>query len=192
MGKYYRKYGELAGAVFDYLSEAFYAGQRVVRPNPFVILDVLVDSIKEFRKEKISKKQIRRVLKNLEKKEIIHLKEKDDKVYVYLKDKNNPLLLKYSTKRLLDFKKREKKWDGRWILVFFDVPEIQRNKRDYLRRFLDKLGFYRYQKSVYVFPYECKNEVNLIKKIVEGGKYIKYLVTEEIEDEDTIKTFFKI
>ena len=77
-------------------------------------------------------------------------------------------------------------------MVFFDVPEIQRNKRDYLRKFLNKIGFYRYQKSVYIFPYECEEEINLIKKIVEGAKYMKYIIAEKIEDEDAIKTFFKL
>ena len=40
-----------------------------------------------------------------------------------------------------------------WKMVsnFFDVPEIQRNKRDYLRDYLQKIGFYRYQQSVYIF-----------------------------------------
>ena len=93
---------------------------------------------------------------------------------------------------MLDFKRKEKKRDGRWFLVFFDVPEIQRNKRDYLRKFLRKLGFFPYQKSVYLFPYECEEEVRLIKKIVAGAKYMKYIIAEKIEDEDLARTFFKI
>ncbi|PIY70469.1 hypothetical protein COY89_01100 [Candidatus Roizmanbacteria bacterium CG_4_10_14_0_8_um_filter_36_36] len=61
-----------------------------------------------------------------------------------------------------------------------------------MRRFLVDLGFYPYQKSVYLFPYECEKEVELIKKIVEGTRYMKYIIAERIEDESTIKTFFKL
>ena len=66
--------------------------------------------------------------------------------------------------------RREKKWPGKWFLVFFDVPEKQRNKRDYLRSFLKDVGFYPYQQSVYIFPYECEEEIKLIKQIVESAK----------------------
>lgn len=72
------------------------------------------------------------------------------------------------------------------------MPEAQRNKRDYLRKFLIKLGFYQYQKSVYLFPYECEKEVSLIKKIVEGAKYMKYIIAEKIEDELSAKEYFKL
>ena len=90
----------------------------------------------------------------------------------------------------MDFKRREKKWPGKWFLVFFDVPEKQRNKRDYLRKYLQDIGFYRYQQSVYLFPYECKKEIDLIKKIVEAAKYTSYIIADEIENENQAKIFF--
>ena len=80
--------------------------------------------------------------------------------------------------------------NGFWF--FFDVPEIQRNKRDYLRDYLQKIGFYRYQQSVYIFPYECEKEINLIKKIVEGAKYLNYVIAEKIEGENKMKEYFKL
>ena len=52
----------------------------------------------------------------------------------------------------------------------FDVPEKQRNKRDYLRHLLAFIGFVQYQQSVYVYPFECKKEIDLIKKVVEESK----------------------
>jgi CRISPR-associated endonuclease Cas2 len=113
-------------------------------------------------------------------------------VTVYLKNENHPKIVEYSIQMLLDFKKKNKQWNGKWFLVFFDVPETQRNKRDYLRRYLIKLGFYQYQKSVYLFPYECEREVELIKRIVEGAKYMKYIIAEKIEDEAKAKEYFKL
>jgi CRISPR-associated endonuclease Cas2 len=131
-------------------------------------------------------------MKILEKKQIIYLEENGNEVFVHIHNKGELTLLKYSIKSLLNFKRRRKMWQRKWYVVFFDVPEIQRNKRDYLRRFLLKLGFYRYQKSVYLFPYECEKEINLIKKIVEGAKYINYIVAEKIENEEQAKIFFNL
>lgn len=154
--------------------------------------DAIVDGVRKLSNRKIEKKKIQRALKNLEKKEIITLEKKGDGVYVHLKDKKNIKVIKYSLKKILDFKKKEKKWMGKWFMVFFDIPETQKNKRDFLRKFLIYLGFYAYQKSVYIFPYDCKEEVDLIKKIVESAKYMKYIIAEEIEDEKRIKEIFKV
>lgn len=167
-------------------------GSSPLRPTLPIMVDTIFKLLKEGKKLEIEEKKLERSLKNLEKKEIIDLVKQDDKVFVYLKDINNPTVLKFSIKALLEFKKKKKSWDSRWFLVFFDVPEAQRNKRNYLRQFLTKLGFYPYQKSVYVFPYECEEEVILIKKIVEGAKYMKYIIAEKIEDEEVMKKFFQL
>ncbi|PIV09769.1 hypothetical protein COS51_01500 [Candidatus Roizmanbacteria bacterium CG03_land_8_20_14_0_80_36_21] len=191
-GKIKLKYGEIVKGIFMALAEANAAASARIHPNIFVIIDEIYKYIKEKSNSKIPKNKIKRALKTLEKKEILYLEEKDNKVFVHIKDKKNVLVQKYSLKALLDFKKKSKKWEGKWFLVIFDVPEKQKNKRDYMRRFLVDLGFYPYQKSVYLFPYECEKEVELIKKIVEGTRYMKYIIAERIEDESTIKTFFKL
>lgn len=160
------------------------------KPRLNMIIGYLIKEV--IKRRRIERKKIERAIKILEKKEIIILEEKDQQVFVQLHDKGRSTILKYSIKSILNFKKSKKKWQKKWYLVFFDVPEIQRNKRDYLRRFLLKLGFYPYQKSVYLFPYECEEEINLIKKIVEGAKYMKYIIAEKIEDENLAKTFFKL
>lgn len=52
------------------------------------------------------------------------------------------------------------KWDKRWRLVIFDIPEKERNKRDDLREKLLNLGFGMWQQSVYISPYDLKKEMN--------------------------------
>lgn len=190
------KYGELTKMVLTHIVDSVLAGYSAIEgrkgPGIFTIAEEIVKTIIKIKKQQVTRAKIFRILENLEKKEIIDLEEKDDKVFVYLKDKNHPKVVEYSIKLLLDYKKKKKTWDGRWFLVFFDVPEIQRNKRDQLRRFLKKFGFYPYQKSVYLFPYECEKEVALIKKIVEGAKYMKYIIAEKIEDEEKAKIYFHL
>ena len=191
------KYGKLAKGVFSYFGDAMVSGYSSIQGrrggiSPTILIDYLQDILKSVKTYQEKNQKLLRVLKSLEKKEILDLQEEDGKVRVYLKDKNHPKIIEYSIKSILDFKKKERKWNGKWFLVFFDVPEAQRNKRDYLRKFLIKLGFYQYQKSVYLFPYECEKEVSLIKKIVEGAKYMKYIIAEKIEDELSAKEYFKL
>jgi len=139
----------------------------------------------------IDEKKIQRTLEGLEKSDLVWIEEKGKEVRVRLRN-NSTEVIKYSIETLLNFKIQKKKWNGKWYMLFFDVPEIQRNKRDYLRKYLRKIGFYQYQKSVYIFPFECENEVLLIKKIVAGGMYMKYIIADKIEDEDKIKRHFNL
>ena len=167
-------------------------GTFLVTPNFPIVYASILGLIKEFGKKEPSKRQVKRALKELEKKEIISIEKKGEEAYVRLKGWLSPQVLKYSLKGILEYKRKKKTWKGKWFLVIFDVPEKQRNKRDYLRRFLHNIGFYPYQQSVYLFPYECKEEIGLIKKIVEGGKYITYVVAESIENDDEVKRYFQL
>ena len=168
------------------------AGSRPTRPTMPLMIKSIWDILKRDCNLAVEEKKIKRVLKSLEKKEILSLIEMGEEVIVQTVNEDHPVVIKHSIRALLDFKKKTKEWKGKWYMVFFDVPEIQRNKRDYLRRFLTKLGFYPYQKSVYIFPYECEKEISLIKKVIESAKYIKYIIAEKIEDEDLIKQFFQL
>ncbi len=186
------KRGQLYWYILEVIGLTLISGGNPLRPIIPLAIKEIIKTLKELKNLKVDENKIRKSLESLEKKEIIDLEEKGSKVFVRLKDRNNLTVIKYSTKALLDFKKKEKNWDGKWFLVFFDVPEIQRNKRNYLRKFLVDIGFHQYQKSIYIFPYECEKEIILIKKIVEGAKYMKYIIADKIEDERTIKTFFKL
>ncbi len=166
-------------------------GSILLTPNFPIVLGGILKIIEEIKGVKVPKDKAVRVLKQLEKRQLIDLKRENNQVFVKVKDKNNVLIIKYSLRELLNLKKR-KKWRGKWFLVVFDVPEEERKKRDYLRRFLKEIGFYPYNQSVYVFSYECEKEINLIKKIVEGGKYISYIVAEKLEKEENLKRYFNI
>ena len=186
------KKGQLYWYILEIIGLTLVSGGNPLRPIIPLAIKEIIKTLKEVKNLNIEEEKIRKSLESLERKEIIEVEEKGNEVFVKLKDKNNSTVIKYSIKALLDFKKKEKKWNRKWFLVFFDVPETQRNKRNYLRKYLLDIGFYRYQQSIYIFPYECEKEITLIKKIVEGAKYIKYIIAEKIEDERAIKTYFKL
>lgn len=49
----------------------------------------------------------------------------------------------------------DEKWDGKWRIVFFDIPEKRRLARDLLRLKLKAWGFVLWQKSVWVTKKNC-------------------------------------
>lgn len=63
-------------------------------------------------------------------------------------------------------KNDNKKWDGKWRIVIFDVPEKRRAARDLLRENLKKWGFVAWQQSVWVTKKDCIKPLgNFIKSV---------------------------
>jgi len=86
-----------------------------------------------------------------------------------------------------------KKWDGKWHIVIFDVPNEKKEKRDVVRYKLKTLGFVELQESVYVFPFDCSCEVRLLKQMYIIEPYVQYIVADRIETEkDLIKIFYDL
>jgi len=192
------KSGQLKEIIFATIGISVLIGGTVlITPNFPIVLSSLLKLIEEFKGLKIENKKkirhkVKRALKRLEKRKLISLEKKGEEVEVKVLEDGREEVLKYSIKQLLKLKKENKNWNKKWFIVIFDVPESERNKRDYLRNFLTTIGFQPYQQSVYIYPFECKKEINLIKKMVEGGKYISYFVADEIEEERLFKKLFKI
>lgn len=184
------RHGEIKEIILSSLGiSVLLAGTFLVTPNFPIVFASLLKMIEEIKGLKIPKWKVKRVLRELEKKQLVELERKGYEVYVKVKEGSRVEILRYSLKELLALKKK-KAWGGKWFLATFDVPEKERIKRYHLRKFLKEIGFYPYQQSVYVFPYECKKEIELVKKIVEGAKYLNYIVAESLERETELKTYY--
>jgi len=82
------------------------------------------------------------------------------------------------------------RWDRKWRIVVFDIPEKKRQARDALRSKLQQLGFYKLQKSALVFPFECEDEINFIVEIFQVRQHVHYGVLTRITNEaELIKRF---
>lgn len=53
---------------------------------------------------------------------------------------------------------QNKKWDGKWRVVIFDIEEVKRRVRDKLREKLRSLGFGMLQESVWVTPHDVAED----------------------------------
>jgi len=107
---------------------------------------------------------------------------------IQLTEKGKKRLQKY-TLSALEVEKPSK-WDGKWRMVIFDIPDTKRNARDFLRRKLEDLGFFKLQESVYVFPFECIAQIDYLKKTYYIAPYVQYILADRIETEvDLVKKF---
>ena len=86
----------------------------------------------------------------------------------------------------------QKKWDGLWRLVMFDIPEDKKMARRGINLVLKKLGCVQYQKSVFITPYPCTKEINFIGECFDARKYIKVITARDVEGVEQIRKVFKI
>lgn len=57
---------------------------------------------------------------------------------------------------------KPERWDGKWRIVIFDIAEERRKTRNALRWRLKNLGFCELQRSVFVVPYQCEDEITIL------------------------------
>ena len=77
------------------------------------------------------------------------------------------------------------RWDGKWRLVMFDVPESRKKVRDTLRMLLRNAGFVHFQDSAWIQPYPCDELVTLLRSHLESGKgEIRYLTASFVDESD--------
>ncbi len=92
---------------------------------------------------------------------------------------------------LADFKlKKPRRWDGKWRMLIFDIPERQKTLRDVIRRTLIAIGFIRLQDSAWVYPYPCEDLLTLLKADFHIGKDLRYLIIEEMEYDRELRRVF--
>jgi DNA-binding transcriptional regulator PaaX len=87
---------------------------------------------------------------------------------------------------------KPKKWDRKWRVIVFDIPEKKRKVRDQIRTLFKTAGFYLLQESVWVYPYDCEDIIALLKTDFGVGKNLLYLIVDELENDKYLREFFDL
>lgn len=83
-------------------------------------------------------------------------------------------------------------WDGKWRIVMFDVPETLKRVRDTLRIHFKQMGFYEFQKSVFVHPHPCKEEIEYIMEFYNARRFIRFIIATDIDNSIVLKKHFQL
>lgn len=119
----------------------------------------------------------------------IAFEKRDGKQYARITEEGSKVLAFEQEKAKLSNIKK-KRWNGRWRVVIFDVPERRRQTRDRLRDIMKEVGFVHLQDSVWVFPYDCEDFITLLKTKLKIGAAILYMVVEHIENDKHLREHF--
>ena len=124
----------------------------------------------------------------LRQKNIIEYCEEGDNVRIILTETGRKKILSYRLDDLVLVK--PKQWDGKWRIIAFDIPETKKKARQALVEKMKELGLLQFQKSLWLYPYECKDEIDFIAEVFEVGKYVHYMVVDEMTNDELIRQRF--
>lgn len=133
--------------------------------------------------------QAKSALGRLAAKGLVTFVEEDGKRYARITEKGK-CALQMETKKVERMKK--KKWDRRWRIVIFDIPERRKNIRDRLRHFMSEYGFVRLQDSVWIYPYDCEDLIALAKANFRIGADVLYMIVEHLERDKYLREHFSL
>lgn len=177
---------EISRIILGLLLAGGVIGVGLVAPNLVNVLG------REFLKRyRWKKQQVKQAINYLNRKGIIDLKEGVDGTLKAMLTNEGKGYLKIVS--ISDFKiTKPKRWDGNWRMVCFDIPEKYRLGRDTLRKLLRLGGFYQLQKSVFIHPYPCEEEIGIVRKVYGIGPFVKLVLVKDFEGVNKVKRKYGI
>ncbi|MEW5907971.1 MAG: CRISPR-associated endonuclease Cas2 [Patescibacteria group bacterium] len=147
--------------------------------------------LKQLNKEwkQINRDYLYRIIREFKYDRLISWKEKEDgSVEVILTEKGKKCAFNFNFDKMEI--KEPKVWDGKWRIVLYDIPEKNKKVREALRGKLKNLGFYELQKSVFVYPFPCKKEIDFIAEFFELRNFIYFIKTPSFSNDEKLRLHF--
>ncbi len=180
------KLGEKEKEILKHIGLSVVALSFIFMPKASEILQLFPELNPRKKKDYYQYKyKAKRIIKRLEEKDVIYLSK--DKIKL---TKTGKKLLKLIDSQNLMIKKPNK-WNKKWSIIAYDIPNTKKAERDYFRYKLKELGFCKIQKSLWTIPYKCSQEIAVLSKIIGISPFVIYMTADHVPNEkQLIKIYF--
>ena len=167
-------------------------GISLILTNPAFLVPAIL--IAKYTGTNIDKRKLRRSVIYLREQKYVSIAQKDGKTHLKLTKKGEEKAVLYSLQSTLSNQLKEKRrWDKKWRIIIFDIEHGKRSKRDALRRILKHSGFKQLQKSTWVYPFDCRDEVKLTKDFFKiKDEECRLVIASDIGDDKKFKKEFNL
>ena len=143
------------------------------------------------RGKKLERRLLFQDLKRLQERKLIEYKElPDDIVSITLAKGGKKYALRY---RLDSMELKQDRWDGKWRIILFDIPNYNKKAREAFRMKLRELRCYLLQKSVYITPWQCANEIDFLCSVFEIPRSnILLFEVSKFEGSEKLRQYFQL
>lgn len=186
--KYYFRKPKTAIAK-DILDWLLIAGAvSIAATSPYFVWNIM----KGFQKAKqYGNKKTYDTFYKLRKQGYIDIQQKNHQIFISLTKKGRAKAGRFQIDSLKI--KKPRVWDKLWRLVIFDIPQLKSLQRNAFRGKLIELGFVPLQKSIWIYPYECDDEIKLLRDFFGfSEKEVRLIVAQNIENDSYLRKIFKL
>lgn len=120
------------------------------------------------------RQRVSEALKRLRERRYVRYEERGKNTYITITEKGKKRLRQFEFDTVA-LPEPPRHWDRKWRVVIFDVPEKKKRERKIFRDKLDNLGFLALQRSVYVYPHSCEDEVDFLCQFIDVDRYVHYI-----------------
>ncbi len=151
-------------------------GISIAAPNALQALDIL---LRESSKPRIPNHE--RLLYELKRQGLVHISEFGGKGKVSLT--LTPAGIHRLQRSIIDELEipRQKPWDKKWRVITFDIPTRQSKQRAYFTRHLKSMGLYMLQRSIWIYPFPCFDQVEQVAGHFNVLRYCAFFEVSEID-----------
>lgn len=119
------------------------------------------------------RRRLKYYLNRLKKRRLVKIIQRGENYFLHITESGRTVLRRYE---LDDLKlSTPEKWDKKWRIITFDIPITKNPAREALRTKLRELGFHQLQKSVFVTPHPCQDEVDFICGCFDIEDHVTYI-----------------
>lgn len=188
-----RPYGEITKQILLGVGIAGVVIVVAAAPGVLLAAKLFEQNQRQFPK-KYENKKAARAIQRLQRNNLLAVKENKGKFVVELtkegKQKFKEIQHRENLLKNLQIVKPAR-WDGKWRIVVFDIPDnSHKQARDVLRGKLKRWEFYPLQKSVWVCPWPCENEIQLAAELYGISRYVNVAVAERISGDAVLRKHF--
>ena len=184
--KYYFKKptSEITKDIFKWLAVA--GAVCVASTSPYLAVNI----VKNFKnRNKYKHRKVYDTFYNLRRQGCLNIERKNHQIYISLTERGRKIAGRFQID-CLNINK-PKKWDRKWQIVIFDISHLKNLQRNFFRGKLKELGFCPLQKSVWIHPFPCKDEIALLREFFGlSQKEIRLITAENIEEDSAFRKAF--
>ena len=142
------------------------------------------------------RKRLNNSFQYLKRKKYVHVitRENGKGTRIELTEKGRRRGLDIRVKRaLLQPVKRPRVWDKFWRIIIFDIAAEERTKRNAFRGLIRRLGAVMLQKSVWIYPFDCSEQIDLLKSFFAlTDNELRIVVAKSIGEDASFQKHFRL
>ena len=169
----------------------FLAASLIMPGLPIVLKSFMDEKRKKEANEwkKFNTWRLRQILKRMRDQKLIEIAEASQGHIIRISDHGKRRILKFNIDNM---ELNQKNWDGKWRIIIYDIYTSKKQERELFRKTLKRLKFLKLQKSVYLTPFKCYDEIEYLRQVCNIGNEVLILTVSGIENESVYKEYFGV